>query len=319
MPCTLVPFTREHLEPAVGLFCAAYAREQRCSPLLSSRLLQDPTPIRQALEARLANPGVAIVQGQQMLGYMLTGEQFPWKGQQAALVPEYGHAAVEADRRELYQRMYMALSREWANHHIHLHLLGHFAHDDELRDTVYHLGFGAILAERLRDLSLVAGAPEVPIVEEQDVRRLLALQVEHYRYYPEAPIFIRKPTDPGELLAEMEAHARQGDVFLVAHDHGELAAYMIVGESTRGGSEGEGFLLQETNTAQIKSAYVQPASRGKGIAKALLRAAIQWAQRQGYDRVFVEHETANYYGGHFWGKHFAPYLYFSMRYIDNSI
>jgi hypothetical protein len=161
MSSSLVSFTEDFLESAVKLFLGTYRQEQRHSPLLPSYLLEDPTPIRQALAARLAHPGVAIVQGRQVLAYMLTGDQFPWKGQQAALVPEYGHAAVEENKRDLYWRLYMALAQTWADQHIHLHLLGHFAHDPVLHDTIYHLGFGAILAERLRDLSAVAGAPEV--------------------------------------------------------------------------------------------------------------------------------------------------------------
>lgn len=91
---------------------------------------------------------------------------------------------------------------------------------------------------------------------------------------------------------------------------------MIVGEST---IDGEGFLLEQTNTAQIKSAYARPEIRGKGIGTALLQRAIQWSQQQGYERVFVEHETANIYGGNFWGKYFSPFVYSSMRYVDNAL
>jgi GNAT superfamily N-acetyltransferase len=83
--------------------------------------------------------------------------------------------------------------------------------------------------------------------------------------------------------------------------------------------DGEGFLLQQTNTAQIKSAYARPAIRGKGIGTALLQRAIQWSHQQGYERVFVEHETANVYGGNFWCKYFIPYVYVSMRYIDTTL
>ena len=90
---------------------------------------------------------------------------------------------------------------------------------------------------------------------EQDVRKLIALQTEHNRYYPHAPIFISKPTGTQEVLAELEAHAQQGDVFFVYDEQDEPCAYMIVGESTIGG---EGFLLEQTNTAQIKSAYARP-------------------------------------------------------------
>lgn len=51
-----------------------------------------------------------------------------------------------------------------------------------------------------------------------------------------------------------------------------VVGLFIVGESS---SDGEGMLLQGTNSAQVKSA--------------------------------------------FWGRYFAPYLYFSMRYVDDAL
>jgi GNAT superfamily N-acetyltransferase len=313
---TLVPMTREYLEPATELFIGNYKHEQEESPLLPSRVIAEPEWIYHALEARLVNPGVAVVEHNQLLAYMLTGFQFPWKGQQAALVPEYCHSAVEEQKRELYQRMYMQLSQEWVNNHIHLQMIGHFAHDTILQETLYQLGFGAILAERLRDCSVLNQPHEVVIQEEKDVSKLLSIQIEHNDYYAKAPIFILKPTSPHEVLDELEAHARQSDVFFVYYEQGEPCAYMIVGNST---IAGEGFLLQNTNTAQIKSAYARPEIRSKGIGKALLQRAIEWSQAHGYERIFVEHETANFSGSIFWQKHFNPYIYFSMRYIDNTI
>jgi GNAT superfamily N-acetyltransferase len=249
---------------------------------------------------------------------MITGAHFPWKGQQAVLVPEYCHGAVKQQKRELYQRMYMQLSQEWVNHHIHLQMIGHFAHDTILQETLYQLGFGAILAERLRDCSALPlnQQHEESIREEKDVNRLLNIQIEHNAYYSRAPIFIIKPTGSREVLDELEDHAGQGDVFFVYYEQDEPCAYMIVGNST---IDGEGFLLQNTNTAQIKSAYARPGIRSKGIGKALLQRAIEWSQAHGHERIFVEHETANFSGSIFWQKHFNPYLYFSMRYIDNTI
>jgi GNAT superfamily N-acetyltransferase len=108
----------------------------------------------------------------------------------------------------------------------------------------------------------------VAIVEERDVSHLVELQIEHHRYYPQSPIFILKPTEQPEVLAELEAHIQQGDVIFAYYEQHEPCAYMIVGNSTIGG---EGFLLQHTNTAQIKSAYARPHVRGKGIGKALLQ------------------------------------------------
>jgi GNAT superfamily N-acetyltransferase len=156
----------------------------------------------------------------------------------------------------------------------------------------------------------------VAIRVEQDMRNLLTLHTEHNRYYPNAPIFIPKSTAQPDVLAELAAHAAQGDVVFAYDDQQEPGAYMIVGESS---SDGEGFLLQQTKTAQIKSAYARPELRGQGIGTALLQRAVEWAHQQRYARVFVEHETANVYGGQFWGNYFTPYLYASMRYIDPTL
>ena len=320
MPTTLVPLTQVYLTPAVELFVENYKAEQEQSPLLPSRVLDEPAWIQGVLQSKLANPGVAVLEGNRLVAYMVTGGQFRWKGQQAAIIPEYCHSAIGTKKRELYQRMYMHLAQEWVNHHTHLHLIRHFAHDTLLQETLYQLGFGAILAERLRDFSAIDESlderQDVTIRVEEEVSKLINIQTEHNRYYPNAPIFIPKSTEKAEVVAELEEHAQQGDMFLVYYEDHEPCAYMIVGEST---IDGEGFLLEQTNTAQIKSAYARTEMRGKGIGTALLQRAIEWSQDQGYDRLFVEHETANFYGGNFWGKYFTPYLYASMRYIDNAL
>jgi GNAT superfamily N-acetyltransferase len=315
---TLIPFTEAHIAPAVTLWRESYRHEQAANPLLPARALMEPEWIAGALGKCLANPGVALLYQGQLAGYMVTGAQFPWKGQQAALVPEYGHGADVQYRRAAYQRMYTHLAEEWVMHGQQLHLLAHFAHDRRLQETYYQLGFGALLAERLRDLSPLDAVPtkRVLVVQERDVRKLVALELEHNRYYRQSPIFLYKDADPEATLADLEAQAQQGDAFFVHYEQGEPRAYMVVGESNQGG---EGFLLQQTQTAQIKGAYARPALRGQGVGRALLQAAIQWAREEGYRRLFVEHETANVTGARFWGKHFAPYLYISMRYVDATL
>ncbi len=316
MPFKLIPFTQEHLQPAVELFTQGYQLEQLRSPLLPSRVLDDPTWIKAVLQAKLANPGVAVIEQGQLLAYMVTGGQFAWKGQQAAIVPEYGHGAIAARKQALYQKMYQSLAQEWVNKHIHLHLIGHFAHDALLQETLYQIGFGALVAERLRDCYAIDAGPDQTIKQEQDVSKLLDLHLEHIHYYPGSPIFLTRSTDRQSALADLESHVQNGDVFFVSYEQDEPCAYLIVGESA---IEAEGFLLQETNTAQVKSAYARTGMRGKGIGKALLWHAVEWSKNRGYERLFVEHETANISGGSFWSKFFSPYLYFSMRYVDNTL
>jgi GNAT superfamily N-acetyltransferase len=312
----LVPLTEAHLAPAVALWGDGYREAQASNPLLPDRAMRDPDWIAGELRGCLDKPGVALLYQGRLVGYMATARQFPWKGQQAAFVPEYAHSADAQHRQAAYPRMYAYLAEQWVREERQLHVLAHLAHDRLLQETLYQLGFGAILAERLRDLSPLHERSTKRVVQEPDVRKLVALELEHRQYYAQSPIFLHKDTDPQAVLPDLEAEARDGDIFLVAYEQGEACAYMVVGESNQGG---EGFLLQQTHTAQIKGAYARPVLRGQGVGSALLQAAIEWARENGYQRLFVEHETANVSGASFWGKHFSPYLYISMRYVDATV
>lgn len=316
MTYSLVPFTQQYLDSALELFLQGYSQERLHNPFLPSRALDDPSWIRTKLQSALNNPGVAVVEDNKLLAYLVTGDFFSWKGQQAAFVPEYGHCAINERKQRLYQIMYQSLAHEWLICGRHLHLIGHFAHDTLLQATLYQLGFGALVAERLRDYTSLDGFQEKSVKEVQAPSQLVDLHMEHIRYYTKSPIFISRSTDPSSALKDLKTHAQDGDAFFAYYEQSEPCAYVIIGESS---NTGEGFLLQNTKTAQIKSAYARTEFRGKGIGEALLQHAIQWAQQNGYERVFVEHETANVAGGNFWSKYFTPYLYFSMRYIDSSL
>jgi GNAT superfamily N-acetyltransferase len=314
----IVPFTVDYLKSAVDLFIDDYSREQEAGPLLPSKTIEDAGRIYDSVKSLLANPGVAVLQDTRVVAFMLTGYRFAFKGQQAILVPEYCHASVPNDRSELYQIMYMRLADEWAGNHIHLHIIGHFAHDTVLQESLCQLGFGAIIAEALRDLCGIQGSRVTDIVEETKVERLLDISIEDMRYYRNAPIFLVKELEPGERLLDLESSIRQGDTYFVLRENDETGAYFCVGESASGPGK-EGFLLRDTRTAQVKNAFAKPHLRGKGIGKSLLQRAVDWSAEHGYERLFVEFETANYFGGNFWRTYFSPYLYYSMRYIDSNI
>jgi GNAT superfamily N-acetyltransferase len=314
----IVPFTTDHLSAAVELFVCDYRREQEESPLLPSETIDNADRVCNAIKSLFSKPGVTVLKYNQVVAFMLSGYRFPFKGQEAMLVPEYCHASILPDRRELYQIMYMRLANEWVRDHIYLHIIGHFAHNTVLRESLYQLGFGAVIAEALRDLSEVQGAHTVDIVEETDIGRLLNISIEDSRYYREAPIFLVRETKTDERRAILESSIRQGDTYFALYENDEAHAYLGVGESASGALK-EGFLLRDTRTAEIKDAFVKPHIRGKGIGKSLLQRAVDWSIKHGYNRLFVEFETANYFGGNFWRRHFTPYLYFSMRYIDSTI
>jgi len=314
----IAPFTEDHVGAAVELFACDYRREQEQSALLPSQTIDNADSVRDTIKPLLPNPGVVVLQDNHVVAFMLSGYWFPFKGQKAVIVPEYCHASILPDRRELYQIMYMRLAQEWIGSHTHLHIIGHFAHNTILWESLYQLGFGAIIAEALRDLSRVQGAHTTDIVEETDIERLLDISIEDSRYYRDAPIFLVRETKTDERRAILESSIREGNAYFAFYGSDGADAYLGVGESASGTLK-EGFLLGDTRTAEIKDAFVKPHIRGKGIGKSLLQCAVDWSIEHGYERLFVEFETANYFGGNFWRRHFTPYLYFSMRYIDSTI
>ena len=313
-------FAEDHIVEAAALFMGGYTWEREVNPLLPPHLIDDPERIMAALRplAR-TGPGVSLFKDGKLIAYMVTGARFTFKGQKAALIPEFAHGAaidMSISWASLYGQMYKELARQWWDEGIHLHLIGFLAHDQELKDILFQLGFGSFLAERIRDLSdiPVVGGPDIVRIGDPD--ELLPLQKEHFAFYRKSPVFLRKSLEEGELLKGLQEYNDSGDALFALRTEEGIGGFMAVGESA---SEGEGFLLRNTNTAQLKSAFIKPEFRGQGIGSALLARAVRWAREEGFDAIFVEHETANLFASSFWGKYFDPYLFFAMRYIDNSL
>jgi GNAT superfamily N-acetyltransferase len=213
-----------------------------------------------------------------------------------------------------YLSLYQALGEVLAEKRVQLHIIEHLAGNMELKETLFQLGFGAILAERLRDMSPIPSAAAAAVSQEKDFLSIEELDLEHRRYYRLSPIFITKDESRKAVRGDLSEHGKNGDVLFTYRENGIPMAYMIAGAYA--GTD-EGFLLQNSGTAQVKSAYARPDARAKGIGRALLSHSVEWARLQGYSRIFVEHESANIIGGAFWQQHFSPYLYVSMRYVED--
>jgi GNAT superfamily N-acetyltransferase len=311
------------------IFLDNYREESKISSLLPSpdQFLSGENSLNNIIRNNidrglLDHPGFVIFDSQKeerLLGFMITGPIFDFKGQKTVIVPEYCHGTLgnHQERKLIYQRLYQKCSQIWVDQGCFLHLIGSFYHDEILKNTLFHLGFGAIIAERLRDLSHIeikSSGTYLPVTPATDVDDLIEIEREHNLFYPESPVFITKSTDREEIRRNLENHFEKGDIIFTCRDNDKVQGYLTVGESEE---NGEGFLLRKTNTAQIKSAFVYPEYRGREIGAALLHKAVEWSGEQGYDRIFVEHETANIFGGNFWAKYFEPYLVFSMRYVEN--
>lgn len=309
------PLGERDLAPALALLAGAYAAERRASPLLPPQLLGDPSRAEPGLRAVIARGAAGAYLGDRLVGYLGISACFPFKGQRAALVGETAHAAEPGmEKAPVYEALYTALGETLRAERARLHIAAHFAHDEALGSTLYRLGFGAFLAEELRDLSPVAAPAGVAVRREDDVGAVVDLDVEHRGFYRNPPIFLVKETDRAAAERDLRGQVDAGAALFVHDgDGGRPDAYFAVGPCA---GEHEGRLLKGTGSAQVLGAYARPLARGKGVGAALLGACVAWARERGFERVMVEHETANLAGSAFWGRHFRPYLAFSMRYVE---
>lgn len=80
-------------------------------------------------------------------------------------------------------------------------------------------------------------------------------------------------------------------------------------------SEEAAAIIVDKGTASIRSTYVTPAERGRGIAAALLDRCLAWARDRGYTRCHVDLEAANTTATRFWLRYFEPVAYTLARNI----
>lgn len=306
---------RSDVPEAAALLDAAYATERTESPLLPSVLLGGGTGAAERIGACLRRGCVAAFEGSRMAGYLGVSAVFPFKGQTAALVGEWAHAGMAGEAPSLYRSMYAALGESLRGKGIRLHVVAHFAHDRPLAEALFDLGFGTFLMEELRDLSPVDGAADVPVTREEDFLCLEELEAEHMRYYRGSPIFLTKDGSPAAVRRELLEAQKAGNALFVFREDGRPAGYFMAGRCV---GEESGRILEGSGTAQVLSAYCRPSVRGRNVGKALLAACVGWARREGFERLFVEHESANVLGSRFWGRHFRPFLRFSMRYVEDT-
>lgn len=311
-----------------GLFRDAYLRACSVNPLLPVLDANHEVRLQRRVERAFAYGGVAAWYGGSLRGFMIAGPSFEFRGLVASLVPEYGHALALGEEVDLLGMLYAASAERLVREGVHLHLIGHFAADLGTTSALFELGFGAVVREQLRDLSGV-GADDGSrgthrarlehvdhVLQAEAWRDVVALAAEHAAFYRESPVFVRKVADAQVALADLEAHRADGDQLFVYREGGEALGYLIIGPCA---GRSEGRLLEGTSTAQIRSAFTVPAARRRGVGAALLQRAIAWARAAGFERLFVEHETAKLSGGAFWQRHFAPYLLFSLRYVDRTL
>lgn len=313
----MVPLGTEHLEDAAALVTIGYRAERERVPSLPSRY-EDVTSILSPLN-NLArqSPGVAAIRDGRLVGFLL-GQILPmFKGRRGVYCPEWAHAAVGEDRREIYENMYAHLSARWVANGCFNHAITILAHDREAADACHWLGFGMMAVDAMRDLTPVQGTiADVEIrragLDDVEVAMIFSQALE--RHLTAAPTFLAVVEKHGRTYYEQwlanPAHA----LWLACRRH-ETVACMGLEPSNPTAA----YIIRDEKTASITSAFTEADVRGRGIGAALLSHSLGWARSVGYERCAVDFEPQNIPGARFWLRHFQPICYSLIRCLDERV
>lgn len=310
----IVAFPPSLLPSAAAQMAGAVRALQARVPALPPTLC-DPVDVA-ALQVgvlREAN-ALAAVDGDRLLGFLgwWVVDDFRAAGRRAAYSPVHGHAAEAARAVEIYRALYAQASRRWTAEGCEVHYLTLLAGQPEVERGWFENGFGMLVRDGIRPITPLA-APPVPGVRVRpavpsDAPALALLDVEHCAHYAAPPVFMA-PREPATQEQFAEIVTARPDSIWVAEDGDGPQAFLRVESHAEGGVE----LVRSPETVAVTGAFTRPAWRGRGMATALLDAALAHVATRGFTRMSVDYETVNPPALAFWPRHFATVATSVMR------
>ncbi len=291
----IVPFEREHLEPAAVLLEERHRRHREAEPLLPAEV-----DYRGELVTLYEKDGAsgAFADGGYVLGTRLDDSWGPnvW-------IELAGHAVRKP---ELVRDLYGLAAERWVEEGRTRHYAYVPATDGELVDAWFRLGFGVQHAFGIRELG-DEQAPAVPGVvvreaEVHDVDAMVGIGPELGFHQSLSPVFSElRPDDPDELRTEIVEDLTKPEIGnLVAEVDGRVVGnFVVVPIEMSGAHVG---LARPPGLAHLGFAAVLPDARGSGAGLALTSASFAWARARGYEAMVTDWRVTNLLSSRFWPK-----------------
>ena len=307
----VVPLDASHATAAAALVTVGVRRLRLAVPVLPAAW--SDTAVVERLTRALAERGngAALLVDGELAGFqaatLLDGHGSRW-----AYTPDIGHATAgiaaggSLDVERTVERLYAALADGWVRAACVEHVVTVLADDAPALAAFGRLGFAPHVVDLVRDVSPLAGAV-VPVgvtirrASPADAAAVLELHAGLVRHLRASPVFLRTPSAPVLEIQRRRLEDPASATFVALADDQPIA-YLRIGPS----ADDVATIVRDPGTASITAAYTTPSTRGRGVASALLDAALEWARESGYVRCAADHEVANGEAGRFWARHLAP-------------
>jgi ribosomal protein S18 acetylase RimI-like enzyme len=291
----IVPFAEEHVEPAAVLLEERHRRHREAEPLLPADI-----DCRAEVRALWEKDGASGVFTED--GYVLASRLDESWGPNA-WIELAGHAVREP---ELVRDLYAQAAAGWVEEGRTRHYVYVPAHDGELVDAWFRLGFGAQHAFGIRELT-DEPPPEIDgvvarVAEERDIDAMVGIGPELSYHQSLSPVFSEfRPGDPDEEREEIVEDLTTPEIGnLVAELDGRIVGnFVVVPVEMSGAHVG---LARPPGFAHLGYAAVLPEARGSGAGLALTAASFVWAREQGYRAMVTDWRVTNLLSSRFWPK-----------------
>lgn len=317
MSVDVVDLAPPHLAVAAEQFAAGVRELRRAVPALPDRLTE-PAAVAALQHPLLTSPNaLAAVDGDALVGFLAwhVVDHFRGTGRTGAYVPAHGHAAVQGREREVYQALHRGAAQRWDGAGCTVHGITVLAHRVATVEHWFTNGFGMFLHDGIRGTNRSAATRRAPDgcrlrrATSADADALAALDAEHSAHYSAAPINMApRAGDSADAVAAVIGDHGAGGFWLAEVD-GEAAAFLRF-EPT---ADGATALVHSPSTIAVTGAFTRPALRGRGIAAALLDAALADHAERGFTRMSVDYETVNPTALAFWPSRFDTVAVSLMR------
>lgn len=313
----VVPFGRSHAPDAADLVRVEVDRLRRAVavPALADGMTRTADIADRLAGFVAGHSGLAAVRDGQLVGFLAstTIDDFRGTGRRAGYCPVWAHAAA-GDRERIYHLLYRAASRQWTEAGCRAHAITLLAHDSDAMRAWSWNGFGITVIDAIRAIGDPDAAPVAGVAvrraEPTDLDTVVELEAEHWRHYAQPPILMAARGPSVDDVRDVLEHP-QASYWLATADHRPIGFLRL--ETT---VEGATDLVGSPTTIAISGAFVRASRRGRGIATALLHAALRAYASQGYDRCSVDFESFNPEASGFWLRTFTPVCVSMVRYPE---
>ncbi len=286
----IVPFVDAHLDDAAALLAARHARHREAEPLLP-----EAVDFRAELEQEWRQEGASgVFCGD---GYLI-GAASPFRGIWWLRIGIAGHA-IEGDR-ERIRDLYAAAAQRWVDEGHTMQVVFVPAHDAELVDAWFRLGFGGSAVLGMRETG--AGEPfdagvEIRPGTPADFTDAARLQRELSASLLEAPSFSDVPL---QSLEEIEAEWREEEnqdkyELFVAEREGRIVGHTLLYRRAPD-------LRVPPGGIDLAQGSTEPAARGTGVGRALTEHVLRWARENGHPVMTTDWRITNLWASRFWPR-----------------